>query len=146
MIITIQATSNQDAFTKAFNGVVNQGGAAVDDSEYGGPPKCAYRGFDGKKCGIGHLISDEDYHEVIEGNGIADLLGDGDDPFYLGDDDEIPVEIEVDGDIDPKLLEALQTAHDRAYKMVPRDPREFVHQFKRQMSFVAGNFKLEYPQ
>lgn len=39
-----------------------------------GREMCAYRGTDGLKCAIGHIISDENYSPEMEGNGVGDLL------------------------------------------------------------------------
>ena len=35
---------------------------------------CAYRGDDGLKCAIGHLIKDEDYSKEMEGHGVNNVL------------------------------------------------------------------------
>lgn len=78
--------------------------------EQGGPSfdpvdgMCLYRGPDGTKCAIGHLIPDANYRKEFEQKGIAALLGDPSFNFVAHRD-------EIDEMV--KLLEDLQMAHDQ---------------------------------
>lgn len=36
--------------------------------------ECRYRGPNGLKCGIGHILTDNDYHEILEGKTVKELL------------------------------------------------------------------------
>ena len=58
--------TQQEIFNKAYAGLKAQGfNRAVRDT---GPLAiCQYRGEDGLKCAIGHLIPDEKYEEGLEG-------------------------------------------------------------------------------
>ncbi len=57
--------NRQEVFNKVVRGLHLQGGPSIGD---GG---CLYRGPNGRKCGIGHLITDEHYDRNIEGNMAA---------------------------------------------------------------------------
>lgn len=61
--------TKQEIFNLSVTGVVNQGGPSRidDDLDFG----CAYRGDDGRKCGIGHLIKDEDYNPVSDKESLS---------------------------------------------------------------------------
>ena len=57
--------TNQELFDKAVTGVLAQGGPSGhrdDDLMYW----CEYRSFGGRKCLVGHLISDDNYHMSME--------------------------------------------------------------------------------
>jgi hypothetical protein len=64
------ALTRQETFDKAAAGLLAQGIKSTDGHG------CAYRGVQGRKCGIGFLIDDEHYREELEGNGIgASIVG-----------------------------------------------------------------------
>jgi hypothetical protein len=60
--------NREEMFYKASKGLLEQG----DTSTING--KCRYRGPEGRKCGVGHLISDEQYSEDMEGRGVSQLV------------------------------------------------------------------------
>ena len=51
---------NYEAITRAIMGVISQGKPSYDGTT------CRYRGPDGTKCAIGHLIADEHYGPHLE--------------------------------------------------------------------------------
>lgn len=53
--------TKQELFDKAVKGLKEQG---FIQSMRG--KQCAYRGYAGRKCLIGHLITDEEYHPAME--------------------------------------------------------------------------------
>ncbi len=53
----------QVAFDKAVSGIIAQGGPATEDER---SDTCMYRAPNRRKCGVGHLISDEDYFPDME--------------------------------------------------------------------------------
>lgn len=63
--------SYQEIFDTVWLGLKSQGfEGSFNTTECG--PECAYRGEDGKKCAVGHLISDEDYQLDFEGYGFTE--------------------------------------------------------------------------
>jgi hypothetical protein len=58
----------QEAFDIAATHLLRQGERSTA-SQHGGI--CAYRGYEGLKCGIGALISDESYTMYIEGHNLS---------------------------------------------------------------------------
>lgn len=65
----------QALFNKAVKGLARQGFAPsyLPDGE----GTCAYRGEDGKRCALGHLIPDAVYKPEMEGHNALDLLAPG---------------------------------------------------------------------
>jgi hypothetical protein len=66
--------NKQEIFNQVYLGLKSQGfkrSTAFADEHVG---TCRYRGYDGRKCAIGHLISDEEYSIDLEGSGIYYLL------------------------------------------------------------------------
>jgi hypothetical protein len=55
--------NKQELFEFVIDKLIEQGVQSVD--EYG---DCMYRGVDGAKCAVGHLIKDEFYNEEYENN------------------------------------------------------------------------------
>ena len=74
--------NNQEAFNRAKKGLLEQfktfGNSAQSISHE--IQTCLYRGESGKKCAIGHLIDDKDYHPDMEFSTIFDDNGTG--KFY----------------------------------------------------------------
>lgn len=62
--------AKQDYFNRSYLGLKSQGFERSRSSIVG----CAYRGSNGMKCAIGHLIPDEMYNSIIEGNGIISTI------------------------------------------------------------------------
>ena len=93
--------NTRELLSKAINSVINQGRQSITNSG------CAYRGPDGVKCAIGHLISDEFYNPRIEGDGIQ----------TYGSSVREMVEESIGRELTEDefmYLTALQNAHDRA--------------------------------
>lgn len=59
--------SKQEAFETVVRGLYAQGGPSFDDLHHG-PGICKYRGAEGRKCAVGHLIPDEKYVPELECN------------------------------------------------------------------------------
>lgn len=59
----------QQAFDKAYLGLKAQGFERSHENEV-----CLYRGPDGKKCALGHLIPDDQYRHDMEGRGVGWIL------------------------------------------------------------------------
>lgn len=55
----------QQIFDQAYNGVVAQGGQSSDTVG-----RCMYRGPEGRKCAVGHLLPDELYRPNMEGTTV----------------------------------------------------------------------------
>lgn len=118
--------TQQEVFDAALRGLSSQGFVR---SVAGGV--CAYRGSDGLKCSIGHLIPDEAYDPAIEGFGIHLLTDKKSGEFYraiwnLFDDDLLAWGI----------LPLLQAAHDSA-----DTPIEMIRRLRQ----VALDTGLRYP-
>lgn len=62
----------QAAFDVAYRGLRAQG---FERALRADGTLCAYRGIDGKKCAVGHLIPDEHYHIYLEGAEVSGLGG-----------------------------------------------------------------------
>lgn len=72
-VITLQADSKQDAFNKVVAHVRSMKSQAINAGS-NLLEVCMYRTEDGKRCAIGALISDDDYHPSIEGNNVRTLI------------------------------------------------------------------------
>lgn len=53
--------NNQEAFDKAYAGLSAQGFAQSSLGD-----RCKYRGPDGRRCAVGHLIPDDEYREEFD--------------------------------------------------------------------------------
>ncbi len=119
--------NKQEIYNKVKAALLEQGCQSIDDSGESDTGTCMYRGSDGKKCGIGHLILDEHYSPELEGKGchtmdvIAALRASGIDPKDHTDTD---------------FLIRLQGAHDYV-------DTDFVPEFTERMARVAKEYNLE---
>jgi hypothetical protein len=96
-----------------------------------GVDRCAYRGADGMKCAIGHLIDDEDYVPGFEGKGILSVArAYGPTIFRL-------IARKFVGFTDYMFLTALQGIHDRT-----SEPEEM----KNRLQIFAKNSGLTVPE
>jgi protoporphyrinogen oxidase len=70
---------------------------------------CAYRGDDGRKCAIGALIADDEYHPLMDNTGDALMMNEA---GYFGDIDEARVQFLYDlqriHDVEPPNLWAAE--------------------------------------
>lgn len=73
--------TKQEAFNIMVRGLAAQGWAQSKDPVSG---YCKYRGPNGVKCAVGHLISDEEYKPEMEGEDIHGLQRD----FHLLQDQD----------------------------------------------------------
>lgn len=66
--------TNQEMFDKAVAGLAAQGfrRSVLNEGEL--EECCQYRGPDGMKCALGHVISDEQYNRSIEGSRAHDAI------------------------------------------------------------------------
>lgn len=67
------STNNQtfkQAVLAAINATYEQGTASIRSQ---GSPSCAYRGYNGSKCVVGHLINDDYYRDELEGESVEDI-------------------------------------------------------------------------
>ncbi len=124
-----QREINQEAFNKAVIGVFKQGGASMNERKV-----CAYRGPDGRKCAIGHLLADDQYDKRFEGQGIGEyrLFGSIARSGYAS--------VSVD------LLVALQKAHDSSARIAKTDDAEFLELFASDIISIADEFDLIVPE
>lgn len=117
----------QEAFDIAARGVIGQGGPSVDVG------MCVYRSANGRKCAAGHLISDQNYRDVFEGQTIGKIWD----------------KINEWDRLSPKFLSFLQKAHDE--NALPLDGMEylviadgnFISGYKASMRAVAERFNLD---
>lgn len=123
----------QTIFNKGYIGVVKQGRASVRN-QWEGDSKCMYRGSGGSACAVGHLLSDRtakkydnEYETGISSISDAGLLLKSLNPHL-------------------ELLEAMQMAHDGAYRSTRDYPASFVAEFKQRMAGVAKLFNLTVPE
>ena len=86
----------QRVFHKAVGGVVAQGCLGMDAP--GGV--CRYRTSGGPKCGIGHLIPDEEYEPAFEELGVRSIVG------------RVPALADLGDWVGLDFLERLQSCHD----------------------------------
>lgn len=122
--MNIVPLTNQQAFDKALFGIRAQGykasvGVRKDLPKLKGP--CLYRGLDGLKCGVGHMIPDEIFNPIFDkgpeggdGSGIITLLDAPYRDYYDScdnDQDFLPL-AHLFAECDRELLQSIQAAHD----------------------------------
>ena len=114
-----------DKFLSAILAVVEQGRPSL-----GADGNCMYRGPDGCKCAIGHMIPDDDYDLRFEGNAIADFVDMG-----------MPLIAEAAGILrsEADFAWRLQKAHDTA------DPENFTPDFLRKTRDALIDFEYAIP-
>ena len=121
----------QATFNQVFHALAKQGERAV-----GAKGSCAYRTTDGKnkvlKCGIGHIIADEDYNADMENMSVGQLIY----PLLRGKANPIPAYIRKDWVENMEFLRDIQATHDCSY-----DGPTFVAKTIE----LANKYKLEIP-
>jgi len=115
--------NKQEIFNKVWNGFKNQNWERSIDEENG----CAYRGRCGTKCAVGHLIPDEEYRSLMEGNTFWGLIEAG--IFSENLEKEFKDEM--------NFISNLQTIHDFEAKR---------HSLKYLLEELAKNHNLEIPK
>lgn len=87
---------------------------------------CAYRGCNGYKCAIGHLIPDSEYYTALEGESLLAVT------------QAVPTLKSFKGDV--TFLRDLQNAHDGASETFA-----FLGTFKMKMHAIANTWGLTVP-
>jgi hypothetical protein len=101
-LTTLHAATPQQVFDQVVAHLREQNAQAV--MERGTETVCQYRTPDGLKCAVGCLISDDEYHPRMEGEGSTVVLVDW--------EREHPKDPPID-DVVVRLLDQLQRVHDR---------------------------------
>lgn len=113
--------SKQQIFDQACAGVLRQGCASMVMDAF-----CAYRGYNGTKCAIGHCIPDDLYQPGMENKAPEQLLRD------------YPELTKILGK-DIHFLYALQRCHDQASNL---SDDSFRTVFKRKARDLAAEYSL----
>lgn len=118
----------QEMFDKAYLGVIAQREKSTKPDG-----SCAYRGQNGSKCGIGHLIPD----------GLAEAWDrrTNSSISHIRDTKTYPIPDFIRNN--RTLACALQSAHDNCSHY---DHNVFIKEFKYRMEQVANDYKLTIPQ
>lgn len=111
----------QEAFDKAWNGILAQGVP-------GGKNGNCYLSYNGLKCALGQLISDEEYHSDLDNSMKVGLL-----PIELVDTNNSATKLQ--------FLEEMRRAHDGA----TWSDDGFIAEFKDRMLLLAAKWKLKTP-
>lgn len=117
--------NRQAAFNTAYLATIAQGKPSVGARGF-----CLYRGPDGLKCAIGHLIPDEKYHNLLESNSAGSCV--------IRDAVSAPQE-------ERSFLAELQACHDSAASVHASD-EEFVRAFQEYCEKFAGTYNLTVPE
>lgn len=126
----------QKLFDRAVGGILKQGKASIiiDDNDR---PHCMYRGDNGTKCAIGHLIPDSKYDEKMENLGFEQLLNRDVFPYKYGRKYQ-------------NFLADLQTLHDNnswdivKVQNVKKKDKQFISDFKIDAKLFAKAHNLEW--
>lgn len=106
--------TKQETFNLVVSALLAQGRPSVGVEPIGGFNRCRYRGDDGCKCAVGHLIPDDKYDPAMEGGAMVrevDELGDGGSTHCHAAKLLWDVVV-AQGGHDPELCADLQDAHD----------------------------------
>lgn len=143
--------TKQAIFNRALDGVVRQGGPSMNG------PGCAYRGDEGRACGIGQLIDDQYYDPAFDdkdqnnGGGIFDLMslatraaeGAVGRRFV---DALVASGVDITDAYTHDLCKEIQQAHDSSAFMRHYESNEkYMPKFLKSMREVAKNYGLEMP-
>lgn len=119
----VPAMNNQDAFDTTLTNLMNQGICSMTPYHC-----CRYRGPNGTKCAVGHLIPDDLYSKDIEGMGAISLCGR---PLYKS----------FFNGVNTNLLRAMQIAHD-TLAISGGAPTQWRNSFWSSMKDVAKKWSL----
>lgn len=117
--------TRQEMFDKAARGVIAQGGPSGVrrfNAIY-----CKYRGPNGRKCAIGHLIEDDEAAETLDACSVAQTVGALARRGFL-----FSVK-------DADFLQRIQSAHDIA---ALSDDERFIREFREAMRGIAARYDL----
>lgn len=114
--------NKQEIFDTVYKALLEQGESSVNNGV------CAYRGPNGTKCAVGHLIPDDLYEPEFEGKNI------------LGIHNSILESIFQVDDINPYLtfIFDLQQAHDNTLNY------HGLEAWKREMKSITKSYNLEF--
>lgn len=127
----------QAVFNKVYAAVTAQGGPSINANGC-----CSYRGENGRKCALGHLIPDALYTTDMEGNGARALMRE-----FPALARELGYEQQHAAKCDGNFLQALQWAHDTAADAADADPdTTFLDAYTGHMEGYASDYGLTVPQ
>ena len=116
--------NKQEIFDRAVCGVYSQGKKSISGEKFG--QVCAYRGNNGLKCAIGHIITDEQIEKYkVDNSSSIDSFS------------EELIEVICSDDDAEEFLIQLQDAHDAASTSL-----DFKTDFLSRANFVATRFNL----
>lgn len=98
--------TRQEQFTRAYLGLAKQGFARSSTSKHA-TATCLYRGPEGRKCAVGHLIDDDEFIENTNSMGVYGLIQD----MCCRED----VHMYTYGRKEINFLSDLQTVHDSGF-------------------------------
>ena len=124
--IDLSRATRQDVFDYIVFALIQQGKPSLR------PGGCAYRGKDGCRCAVGHLIADADYRPRFEGKNTMNILAD------------IPSleDWVTRGEERAELLIEIQGAHDFATADGPSGP-SWLSGFRQRAREVAKRLGLD---
>jgi hypothetical protein len=135
--------TKQQIFDKALVGVRLQGGPAANKNG-----TCRFR-IDGKACGVGQLIADQDYDPAWDFGGLIGvrmLLREKEPEAVRFRDALMRSGVDTGNESVRKLVQRMQDAHDNAVSASRGfGPEYFNVCFKAEMARVAAAFGLEMP-
>jgi hypothetical protein len=120
--------SNQEIFDTVARAILKQGAPSViiDDND---SCSCRYRGVNGAKCAVGHLINDDEYCASMEDMPV----------LLLYNKNMLPERLRESINI----LLRLQAAHDNAVDAYdPMDSELFIYTFIENMCDIAEHYDL----
>lgn len=128
--------TRQEMFNKAYLGVIKQGGPAVQSNPNTEGLMCSYLAPDGRKCAVGHLMTEEELKVMgrFKG-GVQDLADDW--------ADCLPYPEWLFGNENLDFLNHLQDTHDN---LMDYDGAEFVDVYKYNMAKFAAFYNLTVPE
>lgn len=106
--------NRQELFEKAARGLLAQDGRSTRSNEKGEVLGCAYRGPNGRKCAIGHLIPDELYSSGMECRSAYGVLGMNGNVLITARD-QLRAHLGIETEDDVRFLSDLQQVHDSCW-------------------------------
>ena len=134
--------THQQIFDDAATGVLAQGKPAKGENSQTGLVSCQYLTEDGRKCGIGQLLANDEIRTKWDGIGLA--MTDVEGQLFLGSTHADMIRKDLAASNLPAdalsldLMKRIQSAHDSASQ-----ESDFVALFKNEMRLVAQDFDLD---
>jgi hypothetical protein len=126
-VATLDTT--QKIFDYAYFFLLDQGGQSMRKSKNSGASVCAYRGNEGRKCGAGCLLTDEEYNKNMEGLGW----------HGYSIDKYIPNRLTPFG----RIISRIQKIHD--YWAQSANASDWSNHIKKEFGIAAKDFSLDMP-